>query len=144
MNDLNVCSDFFQLLSTADEVAKLQEELETMQPLLKEAVEESITTMEKITVDTVGNIFYSTIMNKQNNTYKLFPKILYDLFWTKLIWPFPNGQKVAEETKAVVQKEEAQAAAKARETQAIADDAQRDLNEALPALVSYLMKTSIQ
>ena len=45
-------------------------------------------------------------------------------------------QKVAEETKAVVQKEEAQAAAKARETQAIADDAQRDLNEALPALVS--------
>ena len=57
--------------------------------------------------------------------------------WLKLIWPFPNTQKVAEETKAVVQKEEAQAAAKARETQAIADDAQRDLNEALPALVSY-------
>ena len=35
----------------------------------------------------------------------------------------------------MVQKEEAQAAIKARETQAIADDAQRDLNEALPALV---------
>ncbi len=35
----------------------------------------------------------------------------------------------------MVQKEETQAAAKARETQAIADDAQRDLNEALPALV---------
>ena len=42
---------------------------------------------------------------------------------------------VAEETKAVVQKEENEAAEKARETQAIADDAQRDLNEALPALV---------
>ena len=42
----------------------------------------------------------------------------------------------ANETKEVVQKEEAQAADKARETQAIADDAQRDLNEALPALVS--------
>ncbi len=41
------------MLSTADEVAKLQEELETMQPLLKEAVEESVTTMEKIAVDTV-------------------------------------------------------------------------------------------
>ena len=45
-------------------------------------------------------------------------------------------QIVAEETKQVVQKEEAQAALKAKETQAIADDAQRDLNEALPALVS--------
>ena len=52
----------------------------------------------------------------------------------------PGLQKVAEETKAVVQKEEAQAAAKARETQAIADDAQRDLNEALPALVRSLPK----
>ena len=45
-------------------------------------------------------------------------------------------QTIAEETKAVVQKEEAQATKKAEETQAIADDAQRDLNEALPALVS--------
>ncbi len=44
-------------------------------------------------------------------------------------------QKVAEETRAVVEKEEMQAAQKAKETQAIADDAQRDLNEALPALV---------
>jgi dynein heavy chain len=44
-------------------------------------------------------------------------------------------QKVAEETKVVVSKEEAGAALKAKETQAIADDAQRDLNEALPALV---------
>ena len=45
------------------------------------------------------------------------------------------AQTIAEETKAVVQKEEAQATKKAEETQAIADDAQRDLNEALPALV---------
>jgi len=42
---------------------------------------------------------------------------------------------VAEETKVIVQREETQAAQKAKETQAIADDAQRDLNEALPALV---------
>ncbi|KAL3881803.1 hypothetical protein ACJMK2_028195, partial [Sinanodonta woodiana] len=42
--------------------------------------------------------------------------------------------KIAEVTKAVVVKEEAQATEKAKETQAIADDAQRDLNEALPAL----------
>ena len=42
---------------------------------------------------------------------------------------------MAEETKNVVQKEEAEASRKAKETQAIADDAQRDLSEALPALV---------
>jgi dynein heavy chain, axonemal len=52
-------------------------------------------------------------------------------------------QKIAEETREIVQKEEAQAAQKAKETQAIADDAQRDLNEALPALVSeFQLKNS--
>lgn len=44
-------------------------------------------------------------------------------------------QVVANETKVVVQREEEEAAKKAAETQAIADDAQRDLDEALPALV---------
>jgi dynein heavy chain len=42
---------------------------------------------------------------------------------------------VANETKVVVQREEIEATKKATETQAIADDAQRDLDEALPALV---------
>lgn len=46
--------------------------------------------------------------------------------------------KVAEETKVVVQREETQAGEKAKETQAIADDAQKDLNEALPALDAAL------
>ncbi|XP_060076356.1 dynein axonemal heavy chain 1-like, partial [Ylistrum balloti] len=41
---------------------------------------------------------------------------------------------IANETMEMVTKEEEQATIKARETQAIADDAQRDLNEALPAL----------
>ena len=45
------------------------------------------------------------------------------------------GQVVANETKVVVQREEEEAGKKAAETQAIADDAQRDLDEALPALV---------
>ena len=45
--------------------------------------------------------------------------------------------EVANETKEVVQKEEKEATAKAEKTQAIADDAQRDLDEALPMLVSY-------
>lgn len=47
------------------------------------------------------------------------------------------SSEVANETKEVVQKEEKEATAKAEKTQAIADDAQRDLDEALPMLVSY-------
>lgn len=50
-----------QLLTTADEVAKLQEELATMRPLLAEAVKESIATMEQIAKDTVS-IFYFVII----------------------------------------------------------------------------------
>ena len=45
---------------------------------------------------------------------------------------------VANDTKVVVQKEEQQASEKARQTKEIADDAQRDLNEALPALDAAL------
>lgn len=48
-------------------------------------------------------------------------------------------QVVANETKVVVQREETEATKKATETQAIADDAQRDLDEALPALVLHLL-----
>ena len=40
----------------------------------------------------------------------------------------------ADETRAIVEKEEETATAKAKATKAIADDAQRDLDEALPAL----------
>ena len=43
-------------------------------------------------------------------------------------------QKEANEVRTVVVKEEAVANAKAEETQAIADDAQKDLDQALPAL----------
>ena len=47
-----------QLLSTADEVEKLQEELETMQPLLAQAAEETVETMEKIKVDSVRMVMH--------------------------------------------------------------------------------------
>ncbi|XP_061882783.1 dynein axonemal heavy chain 6 [Entelurus aequoreus] len=43
-------------------------------------------------------------------------------------------QESADETRRVVKEEEAMAKVKAEDTQAIADDCQRDLNEALPAL----------
>ena len=46
--------------------------------------------------------------------------------------------QVANETKVIVQKEEKEATAKAEKTQAIADDAQRDLDEALPMLDAAL------
>ncbi|XP_071830856.1 dynein axonemal heavy chain 1-like isoform X2 [Apostichopus japonicus] len=87
-----------KLLATATDVAKMQEELEMMQPMLEEASKETVLTMEQIQKDTI----------------------------------------VANETKEVVQKEEQQAVAKAKETQEIADDAQRDLDEALPALDAAL------
>ena len=45
-----------------------------------------------------------------------------------------EDQKNASEVKAVVVKEEAIANAKAEETKVIADDAQKDLDQALPAL----------
>jgi dynein heavy chain len=82
-------------LTTEKEVSKLRADLEQMQPLLEEAVQEAITTMQIISVDS----------------------------------------QVAAETRAQVQKEEAEAIKKAKEAKAIADDAQRDLDEALPALV---------
>jgi len=47
------CGRLVQLLSTAEEVAKLQEELEMMRPQLEDAVHESVVTMEQISKDTV-------------------------------------------------------------------------------------------
>ncbi|XP_031423008.1 dynein axonemal heavy chain 1 [Clupea harengus] len=87
-----------KLLSTAEDVSKMQEELEMMRPLLEEAAKDTVVTMEKIKEDTV----------------------------------------VAEETRVAVQAEEAKATDKARLSQAIADDAQKDLDEALPALDAAL------
>ncbi|XP_069045720.1 dynein axonemal heavy chain 1 isoform X1 [Lepisosteus oculatus] len=87
-----------KLLRTAEDVAKMQEELEMMRPLLEEAAKDTVVTMEKIKVDTA----------------------------------------VAEETRVRVQAEEAKATEKAQVAQAIADDAQKDLDEALPALDAAL------
>ncbi|XP_040015424.1 dynein heavy chain 1, axonemal [Xiphias gladius] len=87
-----------KLLSTAEDVSKMQEELETMRPLLEGAARDTEVTMETIKKDTV----------------------------------------VAEETRRSVQAEEAKASEKARFAGAIAADAQRDLDEALPALDAAL------
>jgi len=43
-----------QLLSTAEDVSKMQEELESMRPLLEEAARDTATTMQKIQVGQRG------------------------------------------------------------------------------------------
>ncbi|XP_044254832.1 dynein axonemal heavy chain 1-like isoform X2 [Tribolium madens] len=53
-----------------------------------------------------------------------------------MIAEIAKDQIVAEETKEIVEKEELEAAKKALETQTIADDAQRDLDEAMPDLLA--------
>ncbi|XP_062056155.1 dynein axonemal heavy chain 1 [Lepus europaeus] len=83
-----------KLLRTSEDVAKMQEELEVMRPMLEEAARDTMLTMEQIKVDTA----------------------------------------IAEETRNSVQAEEIKAKEKAAKAQAIADDAQKDLEEALPAL----------
>nr|XP_061814136.1 dynein axonemal heavy chain 1-like [Nerophis lumbriciformis] len=83
-----------KLLSTAEDVSKMQEEMEVMRPLLEEAARETEVTMETIKKDSV----------------------------------------IAEETRKSVQEEEAKATESARVAGEIAADAQRDLDEALPAL----------
>ncbi|XP_040850525.1 dynein heavy chain 1, axonemal [Ochotona curzoniae] len=83
-----------KLLRTSEDVAKMQEELEIMRPMLEEAARDTTLTMDQIKVDTA----------------------------------------IAEETRNSVQAEEIKAKDKAAKAQAIADDAQKDLEEALPAL----------
>ncbi len=87
-----------KLLLTEKEVTKLHADLENMQPLLAEAVEETMATMETIAVDS----------------------------------------PVAAETRIVVQRDEEEAVNKAKGAKAIADDAQREMDEALPALEAAL------
>ena len=53
-------------------------------------------------------------------------------------------QKVAEETKMKVMIEESEADIKAKATQTIAEDAENDLLEALPALVGLISLTKIE
>nr|XP_021152153.1 dynein heavy chain 1, axonemal [Columba livia] len=87
-----------KLLQTAEDVARMQEELESARPLLAQAAKDTEATMEQLQVDTA----------------------------------------VAEKTRTTVQAEEMKANTKAQAAQAIADDAQKDLAEALPALDAAL------
>ena len=146
-----------QLLKTGEEVAKLQADLEEMRPQLEKAQIETEQTMAKIEKDsgTVCSILY----------YIPLTGILsfFSFFFFILLFPLPSlyshtyihthivctvhmklqlttlDAAIAKETKEVVQKEEEEATVKAQRTQEIADSAQRDLDEALPALVLYML-----
>ncbi|GLV39946.1 Dynein heavy chain at 36C [Carabus blaptoides fortunei] len=85
-----------KLLSTAEEVKVLQQNLQSLKPALEVAAKEAEVMIEQIAKDTL----------------------------------------VAEETKAVVEKEEAEANKMKVETELIAEDAQKDLDEAMPALLA--------
>ncbi|KAK2862487.1 hypothetical protein Q5P01_002020 [Channa striata] len=87
-----------KLLRTAEDVSKMQKEMETMTPCLEEASRDMKITMETLKKETV----------------------------------------VAEEARKSVQEDEAKASEKTAIASAIAADAQRDLDEALPALDSAL------
>lgn len=63
----------FQLLATATDVAKMQEELEMMQPMLEEASKETVLTMEQIQKDTVRPS--QDYINKINKIYKFIVKV---------------------------------------------------------------------
>ena len=82
----------------------------------------------------LGNDGTVTTWQKKKQPAKTLIHLTWELLIINLLVAVVY-QVVANETKVVVQREEEEAAKKAAETQAIADDAQRDLDEALPALV---------
>ena len=140
-----------QLLKTGEEVAKLQADLEEMRPQLEKAQIETEQTMAKIEKDsgTVCSIVYYLslvffLSSSSSYYYSLSPLSLFTHIHTHIAYTVHMklhlttlDAAIAKETKEVVQKEEEEATVKAQRTQEIADSAQRDLDEALPALVLY-------
>jgi dynein heavy chain len=105
-NLAETATGMLKLQDTEKRVAELQEEWTAMQPMLKQTVCISCTGGLKQTVEETAAVMIQISKSKV----------------------------VAEETAIVVGEQEATATAEAAATKAIADDAQRDLDEALPAL----------
>jgi dynein heavy chain len=81
-----------------------------------------------VTTETQVNQLKATLIEMEPKLIKTQAEV------DEMIIQIGKDKLVAAETKAVVMVEEASASKKASETKAIADDAQRDLDEALPAL----------
>jgi dynein heavy chain, axonemal len=116
-------TSYLELLSTYQKVlTDKRKEVGTLRDRLQVGVEKLVSTEKQV------NELQATLTEME-------PKLIQtQADVEEMIIQITNDKASAAETKAVVEIEEASAAKKAADTQAIADDAQRDLDEALPAL----------
>lgn len=118
-------TSYLELLSTFQSVLKSKrEEVETKKGRLQNGVDKIIATKEQVA-------------GMQEQLVALKPQLEKTQVEVEaMMVTITADKKSADETKVVVEKEEQTANKKAAATKAIADDAQRDLDEALPALES--------
>ena len=116
-------TSYLELLSTYDRVLQeKRKEVGTLRDRLKIGVEKLIST------ETQVNELQATLTEMEPVLIKTQAEV------EEMIIEITADKATAAQTKAVVMVEEAAASKKAAETKAIADDAQKDLDEALPAL----------
>eukprot|EP00981_Chlorochromonas_danica_P005554 scaffold1129_cov164-Ochromonas_danica.AAC.19 len=116
-------TSYLELLSTYNKVLnEKRKEIGTLRDRLSIGVDKLVSTEKQV------NELQATLKEME-------PKLIQTQADVEaMIVQISKDKITAAETKAVVEVEEAAAAKKAAETKAIADDAQRDLDEALPAL----------
>eukprot|EP01033_Poteriospumella_lacustris_P000280 gene286-182_t len=116
-------TSYLELLSTYNKVlTEKRKEIGTLRDRLTVGVDKLISTEKQVN-------------ELQANLTEMEPKLIQTQADVEvMIIQISKDKIVAAETKSVVEKEEAAASNKASKTKEIADDAQRDLDEALPAL----------
>ncbi|KAL8022251.1 putative AAA+ ATPase domain, dynein heavy chain region D6 P-loop domain-containing protein [Plasmopara halstedii] len=116
-------TSYLELLHTFKTVLlQKREELQSKRSRLQNGVDKIIATKEQVA-------------GMQEQLVALKPQLEQTQFEVEeMMKQITSDKKDADETKAIVEKEEQSANKKAAETKEIADDAQRDLDEALPAL----------
>ena len=118
-------TSYLELLALFKEIMeKKKTELGTLRKRLQIGLDKLLDTAHEVSIlqeELTANVPLLEKANKE--TEEVMQKIVAD-------------KAIAEETRKVVVRDEAEANKQAEETQAIADDARRDLNEALPALES--------
>ena len=116
-------TSYLELLSTYEKTLQgKRNDVGTLRDRLKVGVEKLVSTEKQV------NELQATLTEMEPVLIKTQAEV------EEMIIQITQDKASAAETKAVVEVEEASASKKAADTQAIADDAQRDLDEALPAL----------
>ena len=116
-------TSYLELLSTYNKVLlEKRKEVGTLRDRLAVGVEKLVSTEKAV------NELQASLKDMEPKLVQTQAEV------EEMIIQITKDKATAAETKAVVEVEEASAAKKAAETKAIADDAQRDLDEALPAL----------